>query len=99
MQVDVALQMNRARQERARRHDHASAPGAIAGRDGLLKSLRAILHTVADRAVACHVEIASGKSRRLDPGENLLHLGPGFFRRWSLPERRLYCCRDPTAVQ
>ncbi len=69
VEVDVALQMNRAGEERARGHDHATAARRVRRRDGLADGVGVVRPAVAARAVVGDGEIARGETGRPDARE------------------------------
>src|SRR5687768_13732284 len=62
VQIDVALQMNRASEKRTSGHYHPSAAGSIARRDSPSKCFRAISRPVTNRSVARDYKTAFGKN-------------------------------------
>ena len=77
MQVDVALEMDRAGQEPTARHDDTPAARAGAGPDRLANGTRAIGHAVADGAEASDVDHAVRKGWYPDPLQDRLGGLPG----------------------
>src|SRR4051794_33010588 len=58
IQIDVALEVDGAGQERPGGHDHAAAAGGVAGGDGLRYRRGAVGRAAGHRAVALDVEVA-----------------------------------------
>ncbi len=69
VEIHVARQMDRAGDESSRRYHDSSTASSGACSNGVSESRRAIGVSVADRAVARHLEIARGKCRWHDPSE------------------------------
>jgi hypothetical protein len=80
VQVDVALQVNRAGEEHALGHDHAPAAGLCRRVDRAAEGGGAVGLAVGLRAEAGHREIAIRESGGLDPGEKRVQSGPGVVR-------------------
>src|SRR5215210_4083890 len=76
IQVDIALEVNRAGQKRARRHDDATAARAVTGRYGLAYGLRIVCRATGARAVIRDLEVARGTPRRTDACEYGGHSAP-----------------------
>src|SRR5215469_14082042 len=81
LQVDIALQVNRAGQELALGYEDMSAAGRVAGSDRLLKCFRTIPVTVANCAETSDHELAIGKNRRLDSRQDARNFIPCSFGR------------------
>ena len=75
MQLDAALEVNRAGEEIARRDDDASSSGSRAGVDGLADGIGRKDLAIAARAVFCDVEIAGGELRRADAFQDRVFIG------------------------
>src|SRR5262249_2149991 len=86
VEVDIALQMNGAGQERASRNYDSAATRFRASLDGTPERRGAIHHAVADSAVLRHVEIPGRKGRRPDPVFNLGNADPRVIS-WSRQRR------------
>src|SRR5205085_721557 len=76
VQIDVALQMNRASQENSGGNDHATTARAVAGFNRLAYGFGRISLAICNRAVIRDLEIARSTNRRLDARKNRRHSIP-----------------------
>src|SRR5512133_858657 len=87
MQIHFALEMDRTREESARRYENSPAARRRARIDRSANRIRAI-HTAGLRTMPRDVEIAIGKSRRDNASENLRHEIPTRPSAWLCADAR-----------
>ena len=81
VQIHVALEMHRPRQEAPGRNDDASAADGAARVDRSANRIRVVEQSVRPRAISRNVEIAIRETRRYDAGEDLRNEFPPLARR------------------
>src|SRR5947209_1512458 len=83
IEVDIALQVNRAGQILAHGHDDTPTARFVARFDGLAKSICAIRLAIAHCAIALNIEVTLRENGRLDTFQNLRRLRPRIIFRIS----------------
>src|SRR5262249_54047590 len=70
VQVDIALQMNRAGKKDARRYDDAPAPRVAAGSDGFTDCFGVVGFAVSDGSILGNRKVTIGKRWRFNTAQN-----------------------------